>query len=205
MLHEGDTVQSASEASDPIIRHSANETFRYTESRGLLDHAATSSRPVEPDAASPPASAQDGLGGGGKISALLPSQQHHVSRWYTVRSHLDKRVGARSGCSCQQQSVCEYVNRASTSIRQEYMASGFHSGGRAAKHCWHTISHGGALARLLQHPEPAAFHAVQGYVQSGDVSGLHACFLRQTGSTCGVWTQPAMFSWIAGMVLASCH
>jgi hypothetical protein len=90
---EDGPAASAGESLEPGGRHTAGAN---AESRGLLSHVVTSSRPDQSDAARrTTASVPHESGGGGAIPALRSSQQHRVSHWDTVRSHLNKRVIAR--------------------------------------------------------------------------------------------------------------
>jgi hypothetical protein len=85
---------SASESLEAGGRHTAGAN---AESRGLLSHVVTSSRPDQSDAPRrTTASVPHESGGGGAIPAFWSSQQHSVSHWDTVRNHLNKRVTARS-------------------------------------------------------------------------------------------------------------
>ena len=94
---DGVPAVSASESLESDGRHTAGANLGHTESRGLLSHVATSSRPDQLDAARrTTASVPYKSGGGGAIPAFRSSQQHRVSHWDTVRNHLNKRVITRS-------------------------------------------------------------------------------------------------------------
>lgn len=94
---DGGLAVSASGSLEPDIRHTAGANLGHTESRGLLSHVATSSRPDQSDAARrTTASVPYESGGGGAIPAFRSSQQHRVSHWDIVRNHLNKRVIAKS-------------------------------------------------------------------------------------------------------------
>ena len=93
---DGVLAISASELLASDGRHTAGADLGHTESRGLLSHVVTSSRPDQSDAARRmTAPAPYDSGGGGVIPAFRSSQQHRVSHWDTVRNHLNKRVTAR--------------------------------------------------------------------------------------------------------------
>ena len=118
---DGVPAVSASKLLESDGRHTAGADFGHTESRGLLSHVVTSSRPDQSDAARrTTAPAPYEPGGGSVIPAFRSSQQHRVSHWDTVRNHLNKRVIARSvglGRRSQVHLNISYVQIASTSAR----------------------------------------------------------------------------------------
>ena len=77
-------------------RRAAGASVGHTESRGLLSHVATSSRPNDPNVAPRKASVPYEAPKSGAIPAFRLSQQQPISHWDSVRDHLNQRVIATS-------------------------------------------------------------------------------------------------------------